>query len=144
MDKEELKRKYNAMAQAQQIEFETRKITAWSNLKHFENPDDVPRIPQCPREEFQAFYAPKLIEAGAIPKEDLIDQQVYIGNYRRCTVAKWDKPTNKFMYWRNKFGCIFIETCCHFQDDDGYALFVPIKLGTDKDFEKPKDCLRNK
>jgi len=142
MEKNDLYYKLVEKAKVQDAEREARRIEAWKNLKHFDNPVDVPRIPQCPKEEFMEHYVPWLIGAGAIPKKDLIDQQVYIGAHRRCTVAKWDGTTNKFTYWRNKFGCIFLETCCHFEDDDGYALFVPIKLGTDKDFEKPEDCLR--
>ena len=144
MEKNELYEKLVAKAKTDDIEREARRITAWNNLKHFENPEDVPQIPQCPKDEYYEFYAPRLIGAGGIQKKDLIDQQIYIGNHRRCTIAKWDAPTNKFMYWRNKFGCIFIETCCHFEDDDSYALFVPIRLGTEKDFEKPKDCLRKR
>jgi hypothetical protein len=139
--------RYNKLMEKAKLDIlnrEAQRIAVWHRLKHFETPDDVPQIPQVPKEEYEEFYVPKLIEAGAIRKKDLIDQQIYIGSHRRCTIAKWDTPTNKFMYWRNKFGCVFIETCCHFEDDDGYALFVPIKLGTEKDFEKSKDCLRKK
>jgi hypothetical protein len=144
MEKNERYEKLVVTAKANDIDREARRITAWNNLKHFEKPDDVPKIPQCPKDEYDAFYIPRLIGAGAIPKKDLIDQQVYIGNHRRCTVAKWDNATNKFMYWRNKFGCVFLETCNHFEDDDGYALFVPIKLGIPKDFEKPAGCFNKK
>jgi hypothetical protein len=37
----------------------------------------------------------------------------------------WDGE--KFTYQRYKFGFTFPEKINHFQDDDGYDLFVPIK-----------------
>ena len=35
---------------------------------------------------------------------------------------------DKFEYMRTKFGSTFPETINHFQNDDGYDVFVPIKL----------------
>ena len=96
---------------------------------------DIPDIPQVPKEEYENFYLPKLLKAGAIPKKDLVDGQVYIGKHRRCTIARWNKKQNKFEYWRDKFGYRFIDVCNHFEDDDGYALFVPIKLEKNVDFK---------
>jgi hypothetical protein len=32
-----------------------------------------------------------------------------------------------FEYQRYKFGCTFPETINHFEDDNGYDLFVPIR-----------------
>jgi hypothetical protein len=114
----------------------------WENLGKFENPQDVPEIPILPDDEkhlYQEYYVPKLIEAGAIPKNKLIDDQVYIGEHRRCVIAKWDANNNEFKYWRHKFHMIFIDKCNHFEDDDGFALFVPIKLGTEDEYEKTKE-----
>lgn len=111
----------------------------WDNLKHFDEPEDVPDIPIVEKEEYETFYLPRLWEAGAIPENDLIDQQIYIGKHRRCRAARWNRQTNKFEYWRNKFGTVFIDTCNHFENDDGFALFVPIRLGTDADFKKPEN-----
>jgi hypothetical protein len=145
MNKEDIRKKVNAQIQAKEIEIKERKVReleAWDRLNPFLEVWDVPQIPVVPKEEFMEFYVPRLIAAGAIPKKDLVDQQVYIGNHRRCTIARWNATENHFDYWRNKFGCIFLDNCNHFEDDNGYALFVPIKLGTDKDFEEPKDCLR--
>jgi hypothetical protein len=139
MEKEELQRKVQDQVKAYDIEREARRIELWDNLKHFETPDDVPDIPVVnDPEEYRAFYVIRLIKAGAIPKKDLIDNQVYIGKHRRCTVARWNKTKNKFEYWRYKFGIWFLDDCNHFENDDGFALFVPIKLGTEKDFQPEK------
>ena len=75
----------------------------------------------------------------AIPENDLIDQQIYIGKHRRCRAARWNRKINKFEYWRNKFGTVFLDTWNHFENDDGFALFVPVRLGTEDDFKKPKN-----
>jgi hypothetical protein len=107
----------------------------WNNLPQFNKPEDIPDIPIVEKEEYEEFYIPRLWKAGAIPENDLIDQQIYIGKHRRCTVARWNKEINKFEYWRYKFGTWFIDTCNHFENDDGYALFVPIKLGEKEDFK---------
>jgi hypothetical protein len=139
MEKEELQKKVQAQVKAYDQAQKARMLEAWNNLKHFEIPEDVPKIPVVnDPEEYRTFYVPKLIKAGAIPKKDLINDQIYIGNHRRCTVARWNRIKNKFEYWRYKFGMWFIDDCNHFEDDDGYALFVPIKLGTEKDFEPKK------
>lgn len=109
----------------------------WNNLKKFENPEDVPKIPIVPADEYNNFYLPRLIEAGAIQKKDLIDGKVYIGKHRRCNRARWNAKNNKFEYWRYKFG-FYLDECNHFEDDDGYALFVPIRLDENQNFEMPK------
>ena len=110
-------------------------MEAWNNLKPFVNTWDVPNIPTVDKETYKAFYVPRLIKAGAIPKKDLIDGQVYIGDHRRCKIARWNKNINKFEYIRHKMGGTYMDTCNHFEDDDGFALFVPIALGKQENFE---------
>lgn len=119
-------------------EREAERLEYWNNLKPFKTPQDIPDIPLVPKEEYETFYIPKLIAAGGIPKDQLIDGHVYIGNHRNCTVAKWNATDNQFDYWRTKFTSVFIDHCKHFQDDDGFALFVPIGLSTEEDFKNSK------
>lgn len=109
----------------------------WCKLPRFNTPDDVPNIPIIENEAYQMFYTTKLIESGAIPKNKLIDGKVYIGKHRRCTRAKWNKKKNTFEYFRYKFGWCMDE-CNHFEDDNGFALFVPIKLDDNQDFDIPE------
>jgi hypothetical protein len=99
----------------------------WNNLPRFEKPYDIPNIPIVDEKEYKEFYIPKLIAAGAIPKKNMENGQLYLGKHRNCIEARWNKELNKFEYWRYKFGFKFIDTCNHFEDDDGFALFVPIK-----------------
>ena len=132
--KEEYKLIFDKQKEQLKLERERNHKQFWNNLKHFENPKDVPDIPRVGEKEYKEFYVPKLIAAGAIPKKDLIDGQVYVGNHRNCTLAKWNKEKNKFDHWRYKFGWIE-DDCNHFEDDDGFALFVPIGLGTQEEFD---------
>lgn len=110
----------------------------WNNLPMFEKPDDVPAIPRVEEKEYKEFYIPRLINAGAIPKKDLIHGQCYLGEHRNATIARWNAEKNVFEYWRHKFG-VFLDVCNHFEDDDGYALFVPIKEVDPEEFEKTKE-----
>jgi len=112
-----------------------RELDAWDHLKPFKNTWDVPQIPQTTEELYKTFYLPRLIKAGAIPKNDLIDGQIYIGDHRRCIVGKWNAKLNKFEYNREKWGGTIPDTCNHFEDDDGFALFTPIKLGTEEEWK---------
>jgi hypothetical protein len=105
----------------------------WENLPKFEKPDDVPELPHVDEKEWKQFYIPKLIGAGAIPKKDLIDGQIYIGRHRNANIQRWNEKKNKFEHLRYKFGWREDE-CNHFEDDDGFALFVPIRLGTEEDW----------
>jgi len=136
MEAENLGLKLKADAQLQQIK-EERKLRIknyWENeITKFNNPEDVPDLPRVDKLEWEEFYVPRLIECGAIPKKDLIHDQVYIGNHRNTTVARWNQETNKFDHMRYKFGWMK-DVCNHFEDDDGFALFVPIRLGTEDDW----------
>lgn len=103
-------------------------IEYWKNLPKIETQFDVPNLPRTNAKEWKDFYVPNLIKAGAIPKKDLIDGQIYYGDYRNANFAKWIAEKNKFEHWRFKFGNAILDTCNHFEDDDGFALFVPIRL----------------
>jgi hypothetical protein len=118
-----------------QKEMARQELEAWINLKPFKNILDVPQIPQTTIELYKTFYIPCLIEAGGIPKKDLIDGQVYIGQHRRCVAGKWNANIQKFLYNREKWGGTITDDCNHFEDDNGFALFVPIRLGTEEEWE---------
>lgn len=77
---------------------------------------------------------PKLIACGAIPKEALVDKHTYIGKCRNTHKAIWHASLDGgvFVYERTKFGCTYPEEIDHFQDDDGYDVFIPIKDITDE------------
>jgi hypothetical protein len=110
-------------------------IKYWNELKPFETPADVPNIPRVDEREYKEFYVPRLIAAGAIPKTDLVDGQFYFGDYRNANIGKWLAEKNVFEHWRYKFG-FRIDECNHFEDDDGFALFVPIRLANEAEIEE--------
>jgi hypothetical protein len=107
----------------------------WENLPKFTKPEDVPELPRVDADQWMNFYVPKLIEAGAIPKKNLVDGQYYAGEHRRATIAKWDATKNTFVYNRTKFNFTYEDDCNHFEDDDGYALFVPIRIATEEEYK---------
>lgn len=135
---EDLKLKAQAILLQEKEERKKRILERWNNLKHLIKPQDVPDLPQVESNEWKEFYVPKLIKAGAIPKKDLIDGKYYFGNHRRAVIALWDEERNCFFYNRTKFNYVFEDKCSHFEDDDGYALFVPIGLATEEEYKKNK------
>lgn len=97
----------------------------WENLTYFINIDDIPDVPRCTKEEMETFYIPILIKCGAIAKKDLIINKTYEGSCRNSSEAIWDGE--KFIYERFKFGQKYLEEINHFEDDDGYDIFIPLK-----------------
>jgi hypothetical protein len=135
MEKDYNELKLKAEAQLRQIKAEREKRIKeyWENdLPKFNDPKDVPDLPKANEQEWKDFYVPKLIQAGAIPKKDLINGQFYIGNHRNAEVAKWEG--DRFVYRRTKFTAVYDDYCNHFEDDDGFALFVPIRVGTEEEY----------
>jgi hypothetical protein len=60
----------------------------WMTLKPFKDKYDVPTLPRVDKQEWEEFYVPKLIVAGAIPKKDLVVGEHYIGNHRCTGIAR--------------------------------------------------------
>lgn len=135
------KEEFDAFAEKQKQEAKLKRqedhLRLWNNLPKFESIWQVPQLPQVEDPEvWKSFYVVKLIEAGAIPKSLLKDQEYYIGDHRRAQVAQWQAEKNKFVYMRRKFDNVFEDECNHFEDDDGFSLFVPIAVATREQFEK--------
>lgn len=88
--------------------------------------DNIPDIPRMKTpEDYQEYVIKNFIRCGAIPKKDLIIGKTYIGDCRNASEAIWNGKV--FVYKRTKFGYTFDEKINHFEDDDGFDLFVPIK-----------------
>lgn len=98
----------------------------WKKRNPFKNEEDIPSIPIVLPKDYEEVIVPNIIRCGGIPKDELVVGKTYIGNCRNATEAVWDGE--KFTYMRTKFGNTYPETINHFQDDDGYDVFVPIKL----------------
>lgn len=97
----------------------------WKNLKPFNTVDDIPDLPVVDKNEWNNFYVPILIKCGAIPKNKLEIGETYLGNCRNTETALWNGT--HFVYKRTKFNYTYDETINHFEDDNGYDLFVPLK-----------------
>ena len=85
----------------------------------------IPSVPITDRETYENIVIPNFIRCGAIPKSKLIVGKKYFGSCRNASEAVW--LGNEFEYIRTKFGYSYKEKINHFEDDDGYDLFVPIK-----------------
>ena len=83
-------------------------------------------VPRCKNKDEEEFVQNTLIKHGAIPMHKLEVGKTYIGECRNASEAVWQG--DKFEYMRTKFGSTFPETINHFQNDDDYDVFVPIKL----------------
>ena len=69
---------------------------------------------------------PKSSNLKPIAKNDLVVDKLYAGVCRNADIAKWNGE--KFEYQRTKFGSTFMETINHFEDDNGYDVFVPFEV----------------
>lgn len=114
-------------------------IEYWKNLDKFEKSTDVPPLPN----PLNDFYTNRLIELGAIPKEDLKDDNWYYGNFRNSNYGKWDKDKSTFHHIRYSFG-YYWDKCNHFEDDDRFALFVPLREATPEEIKNELLKIENK
>lgn len=105
-------------------------LNYWKERKPFRDEDDIPPIPIVLPKDYEEIIVPNIIRCGGIPKDKLIVGKTYIGDCRNATEAVWDGE--KFTYMRTKLGSTYPETINHFQDDDGYDLFVPLKIKDEK------------
>lgn len=100
-------------------------IDYFNNMRLFNDINNIPDIPIIDEETYNNVIISNLIRCGAIPKDKLVKGKTYIGTCRNATEAIW--LGDKFEYIRYKFGYTYPEKINHFQDDDGYDVFVPLK-----------------
>ena len=102
------------------------RIERFNRLKPFETIDDIPDIPRVNDPNiYKEVIVKNLIRCGAIPKDKLEVGATYEGTCRNADKATWNGKY--FDYKRYKFGEWEDAKINHFQDDNGYDLFVPIK-----------------
>ena len=98
----------------------------WYNMKPFETVDSIPEIPLLEDKElYEEVIVKNLIRCGAIPKDKLEVGATYEGTCRNAEEATWNGKC--FDYKRYKFGWWHNDKINHFQDDNGYDLFVPLR-----------------
>jgi hypothetical protein len=98
----------------------------WETRNPFKDENDIGSIPIVSEQDYKNIIIPNIIRCGGISKDKLIIGKTYIGDCRNVTEAIWDGKV--FIYMRTKFGSTYEEKINHFEDDDGYDVFVPIKL----------------
>ena len=83
-------------------------------------------VPKPLNKEEEIFIQDTLINNGAIPLHNLEVGKTYVGFCRNASEAIWQGE--KFVYQRYKWGTTYPEEINHFQNDDGYDVFVPVRL----------------
>lgn len=83
-------------------------------------------VPVCKNKDEEELVQKTLIDHGALPLHKLEVGKTYIGTCRNASEAIWQG--DHFVYQRSKFGYTYPEKINHFQNDDGYDVFVPIKV----------------
>mgnify|MGYP006908840652 CR=1 FL=1 len=91
---------------------------------------DINGCPKVLPKDYQDIIIPNIIRCGGIPKDKLEIGKTYIGDCRNASEAVWNGKD--FTYMRTKFGYTYPEDINHFEDDNGYDLFIPIKLKNEK------------
>ena len=81
---------------------------------------------ECRRAMYAHEHNIPEIELVPIPKKDLVVGKTYGGECRNADTAVWNGKV--FTYKRYKFGDVFDEDINHFEDDDGYDVFVPFEV----------------
>lgn len=61
-----------------------------------------------------------------IQKNELIIDKEYFGNCRNSAKAVW--KGDHFEYQRYKLGSWYTDEINHYEDDDGYDVFVPVEV----------------
>ena len=119
---EDVRNEVNAILKTQRMEEHKKNLREyWNHLKPFKDEMDIPRLPN----PLEQLHIDKLIECGALPKNKLELGKYYYGKCRNNDVAMWDGK--EFKYQRCKFGHWYTDTINHFEDDNGFDLFVPLK-----------------
>lgn len=88
--------------------------------------EHIPSPPVVDKETYDKYVIPNFVRCGAIPSSELIVGKKYYGHCRNADVAVW--LGDKFEYERTKFGSSYRERINNFDNDNGYDLFVPIRL----------------
>ena len=60
-----------------------------------------------------------------INKAELRHGAYYEGECRNATIARWNAVTNRFYYWRYKFGYNIIDDIKCPEDEEVYDVFYP-------------------
>jgi hypothetical protein len=95
-------------------------------MQPFKDEYSIPSITTLlSKEDYSKYLVPNFIRCGAIPKSELEVGQDYIGDCRNSSIATWNGKV--FVYQREKYGTTFSESINHFEDDNGFDLFVPLR-----------------
>lgn len=86
---------------------------------------DVPEI-ETNKRIFASENNTDVEHVMVISKSELAEGREYQGNCRNSNHAMWNGK--RFEYYRYKFGSWYKEEINHFEDDDGYDVFVPMKI----------------
>ena len=121
----------------------------WEELDNIEltekDLEEYPKVEKFDEKTIWGIHLPKpipgslfkeLYDKGILPKKDLIKGGYYIGKCRNADVALWNGY--EFVYMRDKMGAHFPETIFHLEDDNGFDVFIPLKITKPTDEQRIK------
>jgi hypothetical protein len=123
-------------------------IDMWNFLEQIKNvelEEIYTHIVKFDKDTIENINLPKLIgyntyielyNKGIIRKSQLLKNHYYYGTCRNANVALWNGY--EFLYNRTKFGSTYVETINHLEDDNGYDLFIPLRITEPKEEQKIK------
>jgi hypothetical protein len=81
------------------------------------------------RGRFLSKEITRRIKAGEYLRKDQLEHgKYYSGKCRNSCIARWNAETQRFVYWRTKFGYLFAEDICHPVDEDRFDVFYPFSI----------------
>lgn len=107
------------------LDYTAKIIDDFNSMSPFVNELDIPTIPAINRRIYDDVIVPNLIRCGAIPKNKLKLNKIYIGSSKESKEAIW-KGTY-FAYLIDKWGTKMIKKVSHFEDYNSRDIFIPIK-----------------
>lgn len=72
-----------------------------------------------------------------LQKEELVHGEYYKGSCRNASLARWNEKRDVFVYFRYKFGEIFLEDIKCYDSGSGYDEFKPYSLAEAPEEEIP-------
>ena len=108
------------------IDYMAQLADKFDTMQPFEFETDIPKIPNVDIEFYKNNIEPNLIRCGAIPKEKLIKNKLYLGSSNVTTEAMW--KGNCFVFLSEKWGTQVVRKVGHFQDYVGSDVFIPIQV----------------
>jgi hypothetical protein len=91
--------------------------------------DQPGTIEDARRNTLMAKEIKRRIDAGEYLRKDQLEHgRYYHGECRHSCIARWNSETQRFVYWRSKFGYLCADDICHPVDEAHFDVFYPFAI----------------